>query len=433
MKSINNQILQDSRSRRVKAGWYLFDFANSFLIINGGLYFPQWVIIDLELSDFWFNLCITLSSVLLFLTAPFLGALADKETSRPTTFLRVTSSVMFLSGIAIGLGGRILQDRQVMAVVSLISFGLIMYCYNVSLTFYNSLLGRISVPSLYARTSGKGMAFGWLGGIVGILVILPFVEGYVPGFQPAGRIQAILPATLLYGVLTAVSLMLLGNVAVESRPDAHVQTIGVLRALKSGLRDIFSRRILWLYLLGYFLFADAILTLQNNSPIYLEVVMGLDDTEKAMIFVLLLVMAAIGGVLSGRIAERIGLKRTLLGTLMGWVVVMLSVSITRNLIFLVVLFGFVGLLFGSVWSVSRAFYLTAIQRSRTGVYFGLYSSYERCATIIGPLIWSATVALLANQGASRYRIAVVVLAFLVLLSIFVIRKVIEPEIQEHNF
>lgn len=37
-------------NRRQRWGWYLFDFANSILIINGSLYFPQWLVIDNKVS-----------------------------------------------------------------------------------------------------------------------------------------------------------------------------------------------------------------------------------------------------------------------------------------------------------------------------------------------------------------------------------------------
>jgi len=41
-------------------GWYLCDFANSILIINGGLYFPQWIVKSNGVSDFTYNLMFVL-------------------------------------------------------------------------------------------------------------------------------------------------------------------------------------------------------------------------------------------------------------------------------------------------------------------------------------------------------------------------------------
>jgi len=60
------------KMRKDIVGWYLYDFANSFLIINGSLYFPQWIIGPTNTeSDFWYNFAFVASSVVPFLLLLF--------------------------------------------------------------------------------------------------------------------------------------------------------------------------------------------------------------------------------------------------------------------------------------------------------------------------------------------------------------------------
>jgi len=58
--------------------WTLYDFANSITTIVFFLYFSQWLVVDKGVPDFWYNMIFTASSVLLLLTAPVLGSIADK-------------------------------------------------------------------------------------------------------------------------------------------------------------------------------------------------------------------------------------------------------------------------------------------------------------------------------------------------------------------
>ena len=66
-----------------------------------------------------------------------------------------------------------------------------------------------------------------------------------------------------------------------------------------------------LFLLAYFFFNDAIITSQNNFPIYVQRVFGASDTTKSMLLIGILLTSVVGAFVSGLIADKIGLKRTL--------------------------------------------------------------------------------------------------------------------------
>ncbi len=409
-------------SGRHRWGWYLFDFANSVLIINGGLYFPQWIVVDNHVSDFWFNFIIVLSSLLLLVTGPILGILSDRRV-KGISFLRYTSAAMFLAGVGIGVGGRIIEERTLRVGLALACFFGIMYCYQLSLVFYNVMLADISRPDRYARISGKGYAWGWIGGILGIFFIMPFVEGKVPFFQPAGRIQAILPSTIVFGILTAISLHMLRDIRFVPSKTQREPLGALVRGFLRDIRETLRSHNLCYFLLSYLLFSDAVLTLQNNSTIYMEKVLSFSDNMKAYQFLLVLVTGVIGGIASGYIAERFGLKRTLVGVLIGWIVTVSCLGLITNGAVFTVFFGLLGFLNGAVWNVSRVMFMLLIPEQKRGEYFGIYSSYERFASVIGPLVWSAPIVLLPSLGAVRYQVAWLTMVPLLLVSISFLTKV----------
>src|ERR1017187_6705573 len=84
---------------RTRAAWSLFDFCNSFVIINGSLYISQWVTSH-GVREFWYGFTFSLSTVLLLLTAPAIGWIVD-QTTRRVSWLRAQTVVITMFAVAI--------------------------------------------------------------------------------------------------------------------------------------------------------------------------------------------------------------------------------------------------------------------------------------------------------------------------------------------
>ncbi len=144
--------MKEMQTRRNVLLWVLYDFANSIVSIVFFLYFAQWIVIDRGLSDFWFNLTFTISTIFLICTAPFIGVLLDKHLRR-IVGLRINTVLVFLlyslcAWFAVSdnnLGG-------------LITFTLGMYIYQLGFTFYTPLINDISPLEKRGRISGYGIA-----------------------------------------------------------------------------------------------------------------------------------------------------------------------------------------------------------------------------------------------------------------------------------
>jgi UMF1 family MFS transporter len=406
---------------RQRWGWYLFDAANSVLIINAGLYIPQWLVVDNRISDFWFNAVLASSSILLFVSGPLLGFLSDRGVSR-MKFLRLTSLAMFTGGLLLGIGGRALSSASLRAILGLICAFVILYAYQLSIVFYNVMLSYVTPLNTLENTSGKGFAWGWIGGILSIIFIIPFVDGRVPLFQPASRIQSILPSTLAYGLLTLVSLRMLRGVPEPDKTETRLPLNLAYRSLWSHLRRLPENHLLWSFLLAYFLFSDAILTIENNITIYMEVVHHIRDDVKAYLFLGMLLTAAVGGIISGALGRKFGNRRGLIATLAIWIVLIGAASLTSERIFFGVLFVLMGIPYGAMWNYSRVIFTNLVPKANLGELFGIYSSFERFASVIGPLVWSIPLLLFAGDKIVRYRLALGSMAILVLISLACILK-----------
>ncbi len=388
------------------------------------------MVIDNGVPDLWFNATLILSSVALLVTSPVLGLTSDRAVPR-LRYLWYCSAIMFVCGLAIPLVGFNIQDHTTRVTLALVLFFAIMYAYQLSLVFYNAMLSGISQPGAYSRVSGSGLAWGWVGGIIAVLFILPFVQGFVPPFQPASRLHAILPSTVLFGILALVSLYLLRGTPDHPSGTALSSLSSLFREVWHDFREMARGTALWKFLLAYFFFSDAILTIQNNCTIYMDAVFRMSDNAKAAQFISVLLFSSLGAVISGRIRGVSPIRTTLLVSLVGWVGAIAIAASTSSPLVFSVSFAVMGFLNGVVWNNSRVLFLLLAPPAKRGQYFGLYSSFERLATFFGPLMWSAPLTLLPSASPIAYRLALVSMAVLILPSIFLLRTVVINENRSH--
>jgi MFS transporter, UMF1 family len=403
-------------SRLPRYGWYLYDFGNSILIINGGLYFPQWLVTLNGVQDFSYNFCFILSSILILFTAPLIGLSADYG-NRTFKYLLASSLLLVISGIAVGCAPFI-SDTTIRLSIALVGFFFVLVSYQLSLVFYNTLLGTVSDSSEYESVSGRGLAWGWFGGIVGILFGLPFSLSLEPG---AG-INSILPSALVTGGLTSISLYLIsrGSTTTGSAEPRGVSAEG--RGLGAEVMALRRNTIIWTFLLSYFLFSDAILTIQNNSTIYMEVVLKLIDREKAYEFLLILITSALGSLASVPLAHLLGLKRALLSVIGGCAGAVLITPLFTDPIAFTAAFGVLGLLNGGVWNLSRVLFYRLIPDSRRNTYFGFYSTFERFSSIVGPITWSIVVSVI-QPTVLRYQMAWMTMGIFLVISLGILARI----------
>ena len=393
--------------------WSLFDFANSIVVINLGLYFSQWIVVEQGVSEFWYNFVAVAVTILLLLTLPALGAVSD-IINKKVLFLRLTAIPIFFFTFLIGLSGQTFSGFSPI-LICLLSSLFIIYFYQLSLIFYHAMLGDIAKRERYGTVSGIGLAAGWIGAIVGLIIIFPFVKGDIPFFPPAGRIQAFIPSALIFAVLIGISLTFLKE---PQRVSSSTNKISVRQAYTKvwdDIRNLRKKPEIFYFLIAYWLFIDAILTIQYNSPLYLEIVLNIPDQQKVLFGSLLLIMAAFGALI-------VGYAKSLTAIVCGWIIVLSLFLLVKEGWGLLLIGSLLGILFGGTWTITRALYLVIIPAAQRAEYFGFYGCTERFASIIGPLVWSAFVVGLKEFGPLRYKVAVVSMILLIVISLVFLRK-----------
>jgi UMF1 family MFS transporter len=148
---------------------------------------------------------------------------------------------------------------------------------------------------------------------------------------------------------------------------------------------------------AFLLFNDAIQAVVALSAVVLEnelfVAKGLpkDDATPFLLQLILLiqVVAVLGAAGSAKVAARIGAKRTLLGTLVVWIgIVVYAVAALDGTGAAYVLGIFIALVLGGSQALARSLFSSMTPAHRQASFFGFYELAERGTAWIGTLVFA---------------------------------------------
>jgi UMF1 family MFS transporter len=440
-----------------RASWALYDFANTIFSMNvATLYFSVWLIADLGASNSVYALGNGISSLLVVLSVPLLGALSDARRRRKPWVVGFTIAAC-IGCAAIGIFGQrtlpVIGEGTIGATANagwhptvgafgwvLAAFIVANYCYQAAQPFYNAMLPELVPPEEQGRLSGIGTAVGYVGTIVGLLLVVPFFNGAFPllGAIPAsvldtlrtlvpftshgGRVSTFVPTAILF-LLFSLPLFLLCRDRHPRR--GKIEWRQTFANVAHTLRDARDHKGALPFIFASFLYQDAIGTIVSFMALYAVKAMGFARGAETTLFLVLTVPAIFGSYAAGRLVDRFGAKRTLIVSIVSWIVLLLAMIIvpTQQAFWIVGLF--IGLIFGAVPTAERPMLLSLVPEQEAGRFFSLMLLSSRAAAIAGPWVWAVTVdSLEPGRGAGfAYRAAVLTVALMFAASLVLMRLV----------
>jgi UMF1 family MFS transporter len=401
--------------------WVLYDWANSAVVTTivaavFPIYFYRVAGAGLPegAATQRFAIATVLAMVGLALLAPILGAVADYAAAKKkllAVFVGVGApavAAMFF----IHTGDWLLA--LVLLVIAEISVA-------GTLVFYDSLLPHIAAPDEFDRVSTSGYALGYLGGGTLLAVNLAWIRYPqwfgLPHGEGLTESQATLPARLAF-LSVAVWWMAFTIPLFLRVPEPAGACGGAAGGIRQSLRHAFAQlrttigalrvyRQAGLMLIAYLTYNEGIGTIIKLAAIY-GAEIGLD--EGAMIGSILIVQF-VGipcTVLFGRLAGKIGAKRSIfLGLAVYLGISMLAYAMRTGMHFLLLAL-LVGMVQGGTQGLSRSLFASLIPKERSAEFFALFALSEKLAGMLGPGLFAVTNAL---TGSSRYAIASVIAFF----------------------
>lgn len=413
---------QNSIEKKNLFSWLLYDAANTFIDTPlGAMFLAQWIVIDKGIDDIWYGATFSIASVLVLLTSPILGAWSDKIGKR-LPFLRNLTFGLF---IFFGLLAFLIPINFPYRIFTVLFLAVIIqYIYQLSLIFYNSLLKQVSSSENRGKISGLGEMIGTSGFFLAMLVLLPFSNKNFTFYGEPGRAQVFIPAFILFIILTLPMLFCFKEKNID-KIDKQKGNLNKVRKLTlGGIKELLGKnKNVSYFLISFSLISDGLLTISIYYAIIFSALYKISDNQKSIILLLLIVFNIVGAYVLGKISDKIGAKKVFLFSSIS-VMLILIIAFLSSKIFVLYLLAFVcGVGRGGISSPARALLVKISPPEHLGEYFGFYSTFQRFASVTGPLLWGGITLALKYSGDIKYRIAGLALTAIMFVGIMLLLKV----------
>ncbi|HXE76194.1 MAG TPA: MFS transporter [Candidatus Xenobia bacterium] len=422
-------------------GWCMYDWANSAYattVMVGLLpaYFAE-VVVGREgatlggttyAADTLWAFTVGVATLIAFLTAPVLGAIADFSAARKRFLLSFAyTGCLFSLLLYFSQSGDVVQ--------TLVFFTLAQVGFTGANVFYDSFLPRIASDDQMDWVSGKGFSYGYGGGGLQFALSLALValhDWFGLTQAQAVRLGIVMAAvwwaafslfTVRYLKETDTAEPLPARYAAWPRTLAYAH-IGVTRTLATT-RRVGRFRHLAIFLLAFMLYDDAIQTVINLATVYGKVELELPTVYLLLTLLLVQAIASLGALMFSRLAGRIGTKRTIMLTLGLWSGVVVYAYFIQTTAQFFVLGAVVGIVLGGTQALSRSFYGSMVPEEASAEFYGFYTVFSKFAAMWGPWLFA-----IVKQATGSSRTAIVSLIALFLAGLILLLFVDEKKARE---
>ena len=145
-------------SKRSLYSWLFFDLANTvYAFVIPGLYFSVWLVSEQGWTDQSLGFATSGAMVIVAILGPWVGARSDGSQGKKPMLL-ITTLICIVATFLLGTFD--VSISVLFFIVSLIGF-------NLGSVVYDALLVSVSTPTNRGRISGLGVAFGYVGSLLG--------------------------------------------------------------------------------------------------------------------------------------------------------------------------------------------------------------------------------------------------------------------------
>jgi MFS transporter, UMF1 family len=399
--------------------WTLFDFANtaySVIIVTViySTYFTSQVAGGNELL--W-GLTVSLSMILAAAIAPPLGVAADHLRNKKQFLLLFTLASVISTALMFFVKSGMILLGMVLFIIANIGF-------EGGIVFYDAFLPSITSRRSYGRVSGYGFAMGYLGALAVLFIVsLILPDALDPNYGFYVRLSFVIAAAFFFLFSIPMFIWVPEPFSTGQKPPAIIRT--GFRQAALTFRDLFIERkhpSVARFLIAFFLYNDAILTIIAFAAIFAKKMLAMSDKDTIIFFAIVQTSAVIGSFFFGFVTDKIGPKKTISFTLVLWIAITVGAYfVTTVSAFYIVALG-AGAAIGSSQSASRSLMALLTPKEREAEFFGFYDGLcGKASAVVGPLLYGA-IARVTNQ-----RIAVLFVGLFFLAGLVLLQGVSEPD------
>jgi len=438
-----------SSAKRRIWGWFFFDwasqpFATLLLTFIFAPYVKELMGSGAAAQAAW-GWGVGLAGIVIALMAPILGAAADSSGRRMRWIWLF--SLMYVVGSA---GLWMAAPDSFNLTLTLVFFAIGLFGMEFATIFTNAMLPDLGTKEEIGRISGNGWAFGYLGGLITLIIMLVFLAENAEtgktmlGLSPAFGLldSAAREGTRAVGPLTAIwfaVFMIPFFLWVRDARPASGQSITMSQALgrvKTTVRNLPQTPSRFAYLGSSMFYRDGLNGIYAFGGIYAAGVLGWSVPQVGQFAILAIISGAVFAVIGGRMDQRFGPRPVIAFCILVLLAVsvaivfisregVLGLAVSETSKLPDIAFYVIGILIGAaggvVQSASRTMMVRQADPEHMTEAFGLYALAGKATGFIAPLSIGIVTSISGSQ-----QIGITPLIVLFLLG-FVLLFWVKPE------
>ena len=423
--------MNQSYDKKTVFCWSLYDFANqpfTTLVITFiyGTFFTT-VLADNEITGtiLW-SRGISLTGIIVALLSPIMGALADRGGYRKFYLI-------FWTWICIICSFLLWYPNVGQVTFALTLFIIANVGFEMGGVFCNAFLPDIAPKDKIGRVSGYGWSFGYVGGLLSlILALVFFIFPEVPLFDLDKTTHEHIRATnVMVAIWFAIfSIPTFLFVKQDSKKGVGVKQVLIesFDQLKNTFIQIRKYKEITKFLLARLIYNDGLITIFAFGGIYAAGTFGFSMQEIMIFAIVLNVSAGLGAFLMGFLDDVIGGKMTIqisnVGLIIACVIAVFSpngnivefsipvvgsIMITGKIMFWIA--GvLIGIFSGPNQASSRSLMARFVPKDKVGEFFGFFAFSGKATSFLGPFLLGYLTKVFGSQ---RYGVAVVLVLLII--------------------
>ena len=384
-------------------GWCLFDFGISsyptlILTFFYGAFYANTIATNSLAGTSNWGFAISISSIFTFLILSFL-LIQGRQYYRniSSRFFLFFYYLLILSTCLLSLFGEGSNEFYplIIIVFSFISFEIITLFYNVSLY-------KVSKKN-QGFVSSLGWAFGYLGGLLSLLIIYLLIKST----QETNFLFKGISVFLLIGPLVGLWTFIFGSFLFKELKTTHFEIPDLLKFYENIRRQKLTR-----FLFSYFFFNNGVISIFAFASLFASFLFKFTESEILFLGVFINLSGILGCLFIGYYENRIGSEKSVI--ICSLILFLLSLGlyfIESSFLFWVIAI-LIGFFIGPIQALSRAVIVKKIKAKNQLAAFSFYSVLGNICAILGPL----TISLVVDMNESiRMGVLVIPVFFIVSL------------------
>jgi UMF1 family MFS transporter len=385
-------------------GWCMYDWANSAYITTAvgllPIYFASVIVGEhgavffgrTYRPDTLWGFAVGLAGAISFVCAPVMGAIADFSASKKK-FLTAFgySGALFCILLYFTHSGDVIK--------TLLFFLLSQVGFVNGNVFYDAFLPHVASEEKMNDVSGKGYAYGYVGGGLQFAIALALVSLHDKlglSSQLAARI-GIATAGIWWAGFTVYCMRFLREAPSSAELPIEIRnyprtlaflSLGISRTWRTA-RRAFQFRHLIIFLLAYMTYNEGIQTVINMATIYGSNELHLPASALMLTLLIIQFVAIFGSLGFSKLADRFGTRKAITFGLLIWSGVVIYAYFIHTTTEFFALGMIVGLTLGGTQALSRSYYGSMIPEDSSAEFFGFYTVFSKFSAIWGPWAFAA--------------------------------------------